>query len=106
MPGKPKGSPKTGGRQKGTPNKVTAVLKNAILTAAERAHPGGTVGYLVQQAQENPVAFMGLLGKVLPLTGPGEDGEHLVTVKVEADAAFARVVQALDGVRPDAEGNP
>mgnify|MGYP003639507907 FL=1 len=25
------------------------------------------VGYLVVQAKENPVAFMGLMGKVLPL---------------------------------------
>jgi hypothetical protein len=26
----------------------------------------GLVGYLVLQAQENPTAFMGLLGKILP----------------------------------------
>lgn len=32
-----KGTPKTGGRQKGTPNKTTTQLKEAILTAAELA---------------------------------------------------------------------
>jgi hypothetical protein len=37
---------KTGGRKKGTPNKTTAALKDAILTAAEEALPGGKVGYL------------------------------------------------------------
>jgi hypothetical protein len=30
----------------GTPNKTTAALKDAILTAAEEALPGGKVGYL------------------------------------------------------------
>lgn len=59
---------KTGGRQKGTPNKLTAPLKEAILLAAEGAHKEGMVGYLTQQAQENPNGFMTLLGKVLPTT--------------------------------------
>ena len=62
------GNPKTGGRNKGTMNKTTALLKDAILTAAEQAgDKDGMVGYLVRQANENPVAFMGLMGKVLPL---------------------------------------
>ena len=43
---------KTGGRQKGTPNKVTAVLKDAILQAAESAHPEGMAAYLQLQADE------------------------------------------------------
>ena len=69
---------KTGGRTKGTPNKVTALLKDEILQAADDAHPDGRVGYLKEQAVENPVAFMTLLGKVLPtqVSGPGDDGEH------------------------------
>ena len=58
---------KTGGRQKGTPNKITASLKQAILDAADAAGgEDGTVGYLTRQATENPAAFMTLLGKVLP----------------------------------------
>lgn len=69
---------KTGGRTKGTPNKVTALLKDEILQAADEAHEGGRVGYLKMQAVENPAAFMTLLGKVLPtqVSGPGDDGEH------------------------------
>lgn len=59
---------KVGGRVKGTPNKVTATLKEAILMAAEGAHPEGMTGYLRRQAIENPAAFMTLLGKVLPTT--------------------------------------
>jgi hypothetical protein len=72
---------KTGGRKKGTPNKLTAQLKEAILEAAELAGKGeGVVGYLAAQAEENPSAFLSLLGKVLPLqvNGPGEGGAHII----------------------------
>jgi hypothetical protein len=69
MVGRPKGTPKTGGRKKGTPNKISSALKEAILEAAEQAGgEHGTVGYLVVQAHANPAAFMSLLGKVLPMT--------------------------------------
>ena len=63
---------KTGGRSKGTPNKTTALLKDAILQAAADAHEEGMVGYLTHQAKENPTAFMSLLGKVLPMTMAGD----------------------------------
>jgi predicted aconitase with swiveling domain len=55
---------KTGGRVKGTPNRITSSVKEMILTALDKK---GGVNYLVQQADENPVAFMALVGKVLPL---------------------------------------
>ena len=49
---------KTGGRKKGTPNKTTAALKEAILTAAEEASPGGKVGYLKWLAKDSgPTRF-------------------------------------------------
>jgi hypothetical protein len=75
--------PKTGGRKKGTPNKITALLKDEILQAASAAHPEGRVGYLTDQAINNPTAFLTLLGKVLPMqvTGPGENGEHTITFR-------------------------
>ena len=59
---------KVGGRVKGTPNRVTATLKEAILLAAAGAHKDGMTGYLTEQAKNNPAAFMTLLGKVLPTT--------------------------------------
>lgn len=62
------------GRPKGLPNKTTALLKDAILQAAERAgDKEGMVGYLTRQAEENPAAFMTLLGKVLPMQVTGAD---------------------------------
>lgn len=63
------------GRPKGLPNKTTALLKDAILRAAEQAGgKEGMVGYLTQQAEQNPGPFMALLGKVLPMQVTGEDG--------------------------------
>ena len=79
--------PKTGGRKKGTPNKITALLKDEILQAASDAHPEGRVGYLTQQAKENPTAFMTLLGKVLPtqVEGTGDDGEFKIVIQRFSD---------------------
>lgn len=62
---------KTGGRRKGTPNKVTKELKDMILEALDNA---GGVEYLTRQADENPKAFMALVGRVLPLQVTGKDG--------------------------------
>lgn len=67
---KPKGLPKTGGRVKGTPNKDNAAIKDMITQALSKA---GGVDYLTRQADENPTAFMGLIGKVLPLQLSGGD---------------------------------
>lgn len=46
---------------------------------------GGTE-YLMRQAEQNPVAFMGLVGKVLPLQLAGHDGQRLVVDFRWADA--------------------
>ena len=82
--GRPKGLPKSGGRPKGTPNKTTALLKDAILQAADKAGGAeGLVGYLTQQASENPGPFMALLGKVLPMQVSGSVG---LTITLEGDA--------------------
>lgn len=69
------------GRAKGTPNKTTALLKDAILKAAELAGNkvdedgnGGLIAYLEVQATQNPGPFLSLLGKVLPMQVTGEDG--------------------------------
>lgn len=55
------------GRAKGTPNKTTALLKDAIIAAATAAGRGNLIAYLTKQAKENPGPYMTLLGKVLPL---------------------------------------
>lgn len=57
------GRKKTGGRKKGVPNKTSVELKDMILGALSDV--GGQT-YLARQAEENPQAFMGLVGKCLP----------------------------------------
>jgi hypothetical protein len=70
------------GRPKGLPNKTTALLKDAILKAAEQAGNkvgnDGLVSYLEVQAIENPGPFLSLLGKVLPMQVTGEGGGHIL----------------------------
>ena len=52
------------GRKRGSQNKFTRTLKDAILAALDEV---GGQAYLVQQARENPATFLTLVGKVLPL---------------------------------------
>lgn len=75
-----------GGRQKGTPNKMTGALKDMVLEALEGA---GGVEYLKGRAKDNPAAFLTLVGKVLPLQVTGEGGGP---VKVEASWLAGRSV--------------
>lgn len=83
------------GRPKGLPNKTTALLKDAILKAAEAAggdetedSPGGMVAYLTAQAKDNPGPFMALLGKVLPMQVTGPEGGALeISVTIGGNAA-------------------
>jgi len=72
---------KTGGRKKGTPNKTTALLKDAILVAAGNAgKDDGLVGYLTAQAVLNPGPFLALLGKVLPMQISGDEDQPVKMV--------------------------
>lgn len=66
--GKFGGSQPGSGRKKGVPNKITTDLKEMILGALAKS---GGQNYLYKQSKENPVAFMGLIGKVLPMTVNG-----------------------------------
>lgn len=64
-----------GGRQKGTPNKATAALKEMVLQALEKE---GGVKYLQWASREQPASFLTLLGKILPTQHTGEDGGPIV----------------------------
>lgn len=81
-----KNGPKPG-RPKGSPNKTTAMVKEAIILAAETVgHPengkDGLVGYCRYLATEEPKAFAQLIGKVLPMQVTGEDGGPInITIK-------------------------
>ncbi len=72
---------KTGGRQKGTPNKTTKAVKDAIAEAAEAL---GGVDRLVDWAKEDPLnerAFWATIyPKLLPLQISGDPENPLRTI--------------------------
>jgi len=57
------------GRPKGAQNKVTRAIKDMVAQALDKA---GGVDYLIAQAEENPTAFLTLVGKVIPLQVAGQ----------------------------------
>lgn len=72
------------GRPKGAQNKTTKALKEMILGALDQA---GGESYLLQQARENPNAFLTLVGKVLPTTlaGDPENPPSITVTFIEPD---------------------
>lgn len=65
------------GRPKGSLNKNTAAVKDMVLQALNGA---GGVKYLQRQADENPSAFLTLIGKVIPLQVAGDPDNPVRTV--------------------------
>ena len=62
------------GRPRGAKNKLSGDVKAMILAALDAA---GGIDYLKRQADKNPVAFLSLIGKVLPMQVAGDPTEPL-----------------------------
>lgn len=70
-----KGGARTGaGRPKGSLDKGNAALREMILQALDQA---GGIDYLARTAEQNPGAFLSLIGKVLPTTISGDPNQPL-----------------------------
>lgn len=83
MPRGSKPGERRGGRQKGTPNKFTADVRQAIIAAFNSV---GGAQYLETVAKEDPRSFCTLLGKILPTEHTGEGGGPLnIVVKWQDD---------------------
>lgn len=81
---------KTGGRQKGSLNKISRDLKEMILGALDDA---GGREYLAAQAIESPAAFLSLVGKILPMQIGGDpDGIPIATTIEDMRAAARREI--------------
>jgi hypothetical protein len=82
------------GRAKGTQNKLTLSVKEAIERAFDKL--GGT-DYLVHVGQSDPRTFCALLGKLLPTKLANADGSPLLAALTElTDAQLeARTARAL-----------
>lgn len=72
------------GRPAGAANKITAQVRDMITEALTNA---GGASYLERQANENPVAFMALVGKLLPLQVKQDTTNRKIVVHVGLPAA-------------------
>jgi hypothetical protein len=93
-----------GGRRKGTPNKVTAAVKDVIATAADQL---GSIKRLVEWVKEDPMnerLFWGTIyPKLLPLQLAGDPNNPIEVVgRIERIIIGARE----DAADPDAENIP
>lgn len=72
---------KTGGREKGTPNRSTAAIREAMLAVFEalQARAGGDNAHLLKWAEANSTDFYKLSSKLLPLQVTGEDSAPILT---------------------------
>jgi hypothetical protein len=92
------------GRPKGSKNKATKALKDMILGALSDV---GGQQYLARQAEENPVAFMSLIGKVLPTTLAGPDGGPLrLTLEALVFASLGREQEEAKTIEHQAKALP
>jgi hypothetical protein len=57
------------GRPKGSVDKGNALIREMIVSALDEV---GGVEYLVRQAEAKPVAFLALIGKVMPVQIAGD----------------------------------
>lgn len=75
----PKGHPKYGGRAKGTPNKTTADVKEALTAALNSGE--GAQAYFEEVKRSRPDIFCTLVGKLLPKdVNVGVSGEIVARV--------------------------
>lgn len=95
-----------GGRQKGTPNKVTGDIRAALQEALRRAHKDGAVGYFKELAKSQPAVFCGLIGKIIPAAVEltGKDRGPIETADV-TESARGIIAGRLAGIatRSDTE---
>lgn len=72
------------GRPKGSVNKLTKTIKEAIEAAFDKV---GGADYLARMAEDQPTAFMALLGKVLPtqIDANVKGGVTVTSGKYDAD---------------------
>lgn len=74
-------------RPKGSTNHQSKAIKDMVIAALDRV---GGEDYFVTQAKENPVAFMTLIGKVIPqdVNHGGQKDNPVVTT--QADEALLK----------------
>lgn len=99
-------TPTSPGRPKNVPNKITAVLKDAILLAASQVGEddrgkGGLLGYLRKVARSYPKTYSALLSRIIPLQITGKNDGPIQYVQLDAEmlkAASGKELETLESV--------
>ena len=91
------GQPKHHGRKAGTPNKFPVLVKDAIVQAATNKGKGNLVAFFESQIDENPAAFLGLIGRVIPLQLDAQLNHHVTITAVTHRIVDDRREQKLNG---------
>ena len=85
------------GRPLGSMNKYNATIRDMVLKALNMA---GGEKYLLKQAKDNPVAFLGLVAKVMPMQVQGDVTHKFVArvpeIEKTYDAWQARFTQTIE----------
>lgn len=85
-----KGSQKTGGRKKGTPNKFNVSIKEAVLTVFNNIQGEKDLGHFTQWAEANPTEFYRICSKMIPQQVQAEVN-HIVTADELPDNELAAI---------------
>ena len=82
------------GRKRGTPNRVSATVKENILAVFTRI--GGTAA-MARWATKNPTEFYKIYAKLLPTQITGEDGDPVkVAIQNAKDTLAAKIAAILE----------
>jgi hypothetical protein len=92
MPGKPKGLPKTGGRTKGTPNKISEIVRNILANTIHR-NTSRMVRIMNKSSDEDFVKiYLDILEYIIPKLQRSE-------IKAEIDTTIKDSIKdAFEGV--------
>lgn len=75
---------------------MTSIKLREMVFMALKEQEGGAVEYLKRQAQEEPKAFLTLIGKLLPTQITGEDGGPVKVTRIELVPMVGSHVDAPD----------
>ena len=85
------------GRAKGTPNKFTAFLKEAMQTSFERL---GGPAYLEEVGRRDPKTYCALLSKMFPRDKPSQAAEGAVSTLSDAEIRQRVAGMLREGLSP------
>ena len=88
------------GRTKGTPNKITRGIKDAVMESIQpgQCHPEGLKGWLRDRAQggiEDRKIYAGIVSRVIPIEVTGKDGE---AIKIDLGWLTGRNIGGQDAI--------